>query len=147
MSISMDKYKTSEMGKALKRVYKGEITVEDSVKIAEGEIASIFSNPRNGGDLAGVDTGKFGEIIGKCPLCGKNVVRGKSSYGCMGYAEGCKFRMGVTICRRDIPKTEVARLLETGSTAKIRGFISKTGKPFDAKFVLKDGEAQFNFDK
>ncbi len=147
MSISMDKYKTSEMGKALKRVYKGEITVEDSVKIAEGEIASIFSNPRNGGDLAGVDTGKFGEIIGKCPLCGKNVVRGKSSYGCMGYAEGCKFRMGVTICRRDIPKTEVARLLETGSTAKMRGFISKTGKPFDARFVLKDGEAQFNFDK
>jgi DNA topoisomerase-3 len=135
------------MGKALKRVYKGEITVEDSVKIAEGEIASIFSNPKNGGDLAGVDTGKFGEIIGKCPLCGKNVVRGKSSYGCMGYAEGCKFRIGVTICRRDIPKTEVARLLETGSTARMRGFISKTGKPFDAKFVLKDGEAQFNFDK
>ena len=147
MSISMDKYKTSEMGKALKKVYKGEITVADSVKIAEGEISAIFSNPRNGGNLSVVDTGKFGEIIGKCPLCGKNVVRGKSNYGCMGFADGCKFKMGVTICRREIPKTEVKRLLETGSTAKMRGFISKNGKSFEAKFVLKDGEAQFSFDK
>ena len=147
LSISMDKYKTSEMGKALKRVYRGEITVDESVAIAKTEIAAIFSNPRNGGDLASVDTGKFGEIIGKCPICGRNVVRGKSNYGCMGFADGCKFKLGVTVCRRDIPKTEVARLLATGSTARIRGFISKTGKPFDARFVLKDGEAQFNFDK
>ena len=142
----MDKYKTSEMGKALKRVYKGEITIEDSVRIAEGEIASIFNNPRGGVPVATVDTGKFGEIIGKCPLCGKNVVRGKYNYGCMGFADGCKFRMGVTICGRDIPKTEVRRLLDTGSTAKMRGFTSKSGKFFDAKFVLKDGEAQFSFD-
>ena len=147
MSISMDKYKTSELGKALKRVYKGEITIDDSVKIAEAEIAAIFNNPKNGGDLASVDTGKFGEIIAKCPLCGKNVVRGKYNYGCMGFADGCKFKMGVTICRRDIPKTEVKRLLETGSTAKMRGFISKNGKSFEAKFVLKDGEAQFSFDR
>ncbi len=147
LSISMDKYKTSEMGKALKRVYKGEISIEDSVKIAEAEIASIFSNPKNGGNLSAVDTGQFGEIIGKCPLCGKNVVRGKTSYGCMGFADGCKFKMGVTICRRDIPKFEVKRLLDTGSTAKIRGFISKTGKPFDAKLVLSDGEIQFSFDR
>ena len=146
MSISMDKYKTSEMGKALKRVYKGEITVEDSVRIAEGEIAAIFNNPKSGVDLAAVDTGKFGEIIGKCPLCGKNVIRGKYNYGCMGFTEGCKFRMGVTICGRDIPKTEVRRLLDTGSTVKLRGFMSKGGKSFDAKFVLKDGEAQFSFD-
>ncbi|MBR2965102.1 MAG: topoisomerase C-terminal repeat-containing protein [Clostridia bacterium] len=147
LSISMDKYKTSEMGKALKRVYRGEISIDDAVKIAEAEIASIFSNPKNGGNLATVDTGSFGEIIGKCPVCQKNVVRGKANYGCMGYSDGCKFKMGVTICRREIPKVEVARLLESGSTTKIRGFISKTGKPFDARLVLKDGEVQFSFDK
>ena len=147
LSISMDKYKTSEMGKALKRVYRGEISIDESVKIAESEIASIFSNPKNGGNLASVDTGSLGEIIGKCPVCQKNVIRGKSNYGCMGYSDGCKFKMGVTICRREIPKVEVARLLETGSTTKMRGFISKTGKPFDARLVLKDGEVQFSFDK
>ena len=78
-------------------------------------------------------------------MCQKNVVRGKSNYGCMGYGNGCEFRVGITICKKTIPKTEVARLLATGSTAKMRGFISKTGKSFEAKLVLKDGSAVFDF--
>ena len=41
MQISMDKYKTSELGKALKSVFRGEITVEDSVGLAEKEIAEV----------------------------------------------------------------------------------------------------------
>ena len=40
---------------------------------------------------------------------------------------------------------EVRRLLATGQSAKIRGFISKTGKPFDAKLVIKDNKAVFDF--
>ena len=143
LNISMDKYKTSELGKALKRVYRGEMTVEDSVKLAEGEIAAVFS----GGPkiVSGVDTGKYGLIVGICPKCGKNVVRGKFSYGCMGYADGCDFRVGVNICRRDIPALEVQRLLATGSTEKMSGFISKNGRAFDGRLVLRDGEAVFDF--
>ena len=34
----MDKYKTSEMGKALKKVFHGDMTVEESIKMAEREI-------------------------------------------------------------------------------------------------------------
>jgi DNA topoisomerase-3 len=37
-------------------------------------------------------------------------------------------------------------LLETGRTSKIQGFVSrKTGKPFDATLVLRDGKAEFDF--
>ena len=149
LSIAMDKYKTSELGKALKRVFRGEMTVDDSVKLCQSEIAEIF---RTGGadplpKSAPIDTGEYGEILGKCPVCQKNVVRGKSSYGCMGYGGGCEFRVGITICKKTIPKTEVMRLLATGSTAKMRGFISKTGKSFEAKLVLKDGAAVFDFTK
>lgn len=147
LSIEMDKYKTSELGKALKRVYHGEMTVDDSVKLCESEIADIFK--RGGVDSlpkAGVvDTGEYGEILGKCPVCGKNVVRGKQSYGCMGFGEGCQFRVGITICKKTIPKTEVMRLLSGGSTIKMRGFISKAGKSFEARLVLKDGAAVFDF--
>ena len=39
----MDKYKTSELGKALKQVYHDEITVDDSVKLAEDEITEVFN--------------------------------------------------------------------------------------------------------
>ena len=149
LSIAMDKYKTSELGKALKRVFRGEMTVEDSVELCQEEISEIFK--AGGADhlpkSATIDTGEYGEILGKCPVCQKNVVRGKLSYGCMGFGSGCEFRVGITICKKTIPKIEIMRLLATGSTSKMRGFISKTGKSFEAKLVLKDGAAVFDFTK
>lgn len=148
LSISMDKYKTSELGKALKKVYRGEMTVEESVRLAEGEIAEVFRKGDGGAtEISGVDTGKYGEIVGVCPVCGKNVVRGKFSYGCMGFEDGCKFRVGINICRRDLPINEVRRLLAEGATDKIGGFISKNGRYFDARLVIKDGNAVFDFTK
>ncbi len=147
LSISMDKYKTSELGKALKRVYRGEMTVDDSVKLAEREIFEVFE--KGGANIPvveGVDTGKYGDIVGVCPACGKQVVRGKFSYGCIGFNDGCKFRIGINICRRDIPIEEARRLLAEGATVKLGGFISKNGKRFDGRLVLKDNNAVFNFD-
>lgn len=145
LGIVMDKYKTSELGKALKRVYHKEMTVDESVKLAEREIAEVFNNKNNAAPPP-ADTGKYGEIVGVCPLCGKNVVRGQYSYGCMGYKEGCDFKMGINICRRDIPISEARRLLATGTTAKLNGFISKKGKSFGGRLVLKDGKISFAFD-
>lgn len=146
LSITMDKYKTSELGKALKRVFRGEMSVKDSVALAELEIAEIFKRGGSAPVPANTNTGSYGEIVGRCPLCGRNVVRGKTSYGCMGYNDGCEFRVGINICKKSIPINEARRLLETGSTAKINGFISKNGKRFDGKLVLKDGAAVFSFD-
>ena len=42
MHITMDKYKTCEMGRALKRVFHGTLTVEESVRLACDEIATVF---------------------------------------------------------------------------------------------------------
>ena len=146
LSISMDKYKTSELGKALKKVYRGEMTVAESVSLAEGEIAEVFKKgSKTPPVVIGVDTGKYGEIVGTCPVCGKNVVRGKFNYGCMGFDEGCKFRVGLNICKRDIPITEVRRLLTEGKTEVINSFISKNGRYFKARLALKDGNAVFDF--
>lgn len=146
LSISMDKYKTSELGKALKRVFHGEMTVEESVAVAEAEIADVFVRGGSEPIPQNTDTGTYGEIIGKCPVCQKNVVRGKTSYGCMGYNDGCKFRVGINICKKSIPVSEVRRLLAEGATSKMTGFISKNGKRFDGRLVIKDGAAVFNFD-
>jgi DNA topoisomerase-3 len=43
MNISMDKFKTSEMGKALKKVYRGDMSVDDAVGLAKNEISSYFN--------------------------------------------------------------------------------------------------------
>ena len=134
------------MGKALKKVFRGEITAEDSVKLAETEIAEIFKNGGTAPVREPVSTGSLGEIVGPCPLCGKNVIRGRNGYGCMGYKEGCEFRIGLAICKKTIPIGEIRRMLATGSTVKMQGFISKAGKPFGGRLVIRDGSVGFNFD-
>ena len=148
LAITMDKYKTSELGKALKKVFRGEMSIDDSVKLCENEISAIFkaggAKPLPAG--VAVDTGKYGEIVGRCPACGKAVVRGKQSYGCMGFSEGCAFKVSISILRKTIGKADMIKLLTEGRTDKLSGFISKKGKPFEARLVIKDGNAVFSFD-
>ncbi len=146
LGIAMDKYKTSELGRALKKVFRGEMTEEESVSLAEREISEIFKNGGTSSVASLIDTGKLGEIVGTCPICKKNVIRGNSGYGCMGYKDGCNFRIGLTICKKTVPINEIKRLLATGSTAKLSGFVSKTGKFFSGKLVLKDNNVSFSFD-
>ena len=144
MNINMDKYKTSELGKALKKVYRGEIAVADSVALAENEIAKVFLHhdmPPETDDY----TGNFGDVVGVCPLCNKEVVRGRYKYGCKGYKEGCEFGVSINICNRNISVSNVKLLLETGQTSKISGFVSKLGKSFDGVLKLIDGKAVFDF--
>ena len=43
MHIGMDKYKTAELGRSLKKVYRGEIRVEDSTMLARREIEEVFA--------------------------------------------------------------------------------------------------------
>jgi DNA topoisomerase-3 len=141
MNISMDKYKTSQLGQALKQVYRGEITVNDSVEIAKKEIAEVFNTSVE------KETGVFGERIGVCPLCGKDVVKGKFAYGCLGFKSGCEFRINLKILGAQIAKTQASKLLETGYTDKLK-FTSKQGKEFESKLKLeKDGKIVFDFDK
>ena len=146
MGISMDKYKTSELGKALKKVFRGEITVSDSVMLAKNEIAEVFEKKEKEPSID-TDDGFMGDIVGKCPLCKNDVVRTKFGYGCSGYKEGCKFGFGNYICNRTISLSNAKSLLDTGKTHKIKGFISKkTGKIFDAYLKLDEGKVVFSFE-
>ncbi len=145
LQIRMDKHRTSEMGRALKRVFRGEMTVEESVALAAGEIKEVFEAPVLPPEEDG-DIGLFGDEVGACPLCGKPVTRGKFSYGCKGYRDGCDFKVGLFIQNRAISVSNMRLLLTEGRTAKIKGFISKkSGKPYDARLRLADGKAVFDF--
>jgi len=146
LGIVMDKYKTSELGRALKKVFRGEMSEGDSVKLAEREIEEIFRSGGTSAVAAPIDTGRLGEIVGTCPICKKNVIRGNSGYGCMGYKDGCNFRIGLAICKKTVPIIEIKRLLATGSTTKLSGFVSKNGKLFSGKLVLKENNVTFSFD-
>ena len=138
MQINMDKYKTSTIGRALKQVFRGEMTVEESVSLAEKEIARVF-HPADTAPENETDTGFFRDEVGACPLCGRTVSRGKYAYGCLGYKEGCKFRIPLVLCGRNVPLRAAKELLTEGKTGTLCGFVSKAGKSFDAGLKL-DGE-------
>ena len=144
MGISMDKYKTSEMGKALKQIYRGNMTIDGGVKLAEREISEVFAKKQLPPE-EDFDDGFLGDEICDCPFCGGKVRRTTFGYGCSGYKEGCKFTVSRVICGRVISKQNVLMLLQNGKTSKIKGFISKNGKPFDAALRLEDKGAKFDF--
>lgn len=143
LNISMDKYKTSTLGRALKQVYRNDITVEQCVGLAADELREIFGAA---GTAGGSDVGFFGDVVGTCPLCGKPVEQRGRFYGCSGWREGCKFSVNTYICSRAISLDAMRRLLSEGTTGVIDGFVSrKSGKSFSAALVLRDGRAVFDF--
>lgn len=144
MKINMDKYKTSEMGKALKKVYHDEMSIDDAVSLAKDEIKEVF-NIKEEPLETDTDTGFYGDVIGKCPLCGKDVIKTRFSYGCSDY-KNCKFKINTTICNRVISKRNAILLLSDGVTSKIEGFTSKNGKMFAAKLKLDKDNIVFSFD-
>ena len=143
MEISMDKYKTSEMGKALKKVFRDEITVEDSVDLARKEIQEVFTKKEVAIEKD-TDIGFYGDVVGKCPVCGNDVIKNRYAYGCRDY-QNCKFKVSTQICGRWISKRNVEKLLSEGVTSQIEGFISKAGKSFNGKLKL-DEEKKVVFD-
>ena len=144
MNISMDKYKTSEMGKALKKVFRDEMTVDNSVELAQNEIKEVF-NKKDVAIEKDKDIGFYGDIVGKCPMCGNDVIKNRYAYGCRDY-QNCKFKINTSICNRVISKSNVIKLLSEGTTSQIEGFVSKNGKEFNAKLKLdNDNKVVFDF--
>ena len=134
MNISMDKYKTSRLGQALKKVYHGEMTIDESVKMAENEIRQVFETDKNAG------SGFYGDVIGKCPKCGKNVARGRYSYACEDFPDKCDFKINLRILGCSVPKEQAAKLLTNGKTDKMNFTSLKTGKVFSSSLKLDENK-------
>ena len=145
MNISMDKYKTSQIGQALKKVYREEIKIDDSIDLAKKEIEEVFTIKKESIE-DDTDTGFYLDKVGVCPLCKKDVLRNRYGYGCTGYKEGCKFRINLVICGRVISKNNAIMLLKDGKTSKIKGFVSKNNKLFDAYLKLNNDKIEFSFE-
>jgi len=116
---------------------------------AEHKVEFDFGNGgKDGADAAPLDfTGK--EPLGKCPKCGANVFDGGMNYVCenqAGVAKSCDFRTGKIILQQEFSPEQVKKLLATGKTDLLKGFISKkTNRKFEAFLVLKDGKTSFEF--
>ncbi len=89
------------------------------------------------------------EPVGKCRLCeGGQVLEAADSFQCDQRAEKkCTFKMGKTILRKNLTRSDCAALLKDGKTGLLTGFVSaRTGRSFKAFLVLKeDGKVGFEF--
>ena len=92
------------------------------------------------------------EALGACPKCGARVFEHGMAYVCekaVGAAKTCDFRSGKVILQQEVARSDMQKLLETGRTSLLRGFISnKTRRKFSA-FLVRDpasGKVGFEFE-
>jgi DNA topoisomerase-3 len=91
------------------------------------------------------------EPLGQCPKCQARVFEHGMAYTCekaTGAAKSCDFRSGKIILQQEVSRAEMAKLLETGKTTLLKGFVSnRTKKKFSAYLVRgADGKVGFEFE-
>jgi len=107
-----------------------------------GERNRSGSKPRSGkGEGTAVRA-----ALGVCPCCGKPVVEQPKSYSCSGWASGCRFVIWKKIAGKKISAAMAASLLSKGRTRRLKGFMSKANRKFDARLRVVDGKVGFDFD-
>ena len=87
--------------------------------------------------------------LGKCPKCGSRVFEHGVAYVCekaIGAGRTCDFRSGRLILQQPIERTQMEKLLESGRTDLLTGFVSKKNRKFKAFLVKQpDGKIGFEF--
>jgi DNA topoisomerase-3 len=91
------------------------------------------------------------EPLGPCPKCAARVFEHGMAYVCeksVGAARACDFRSGKVILQQEISRAEMEKLLSTGKTSLLKGFVSnRTRKKFSAYLVRgADGKVGFEFE-
>jgi DNA topoisomerase-3 len=103
------------------------------------------------GDMEEVDFAGQ-EPLGQCPKCQARVFEHGMAYVCekaVGAAKSCDFRSGKVILQQEVSRAEMQKLLETGKTSLLKGFVSnRTRKKFSA-YLTRDaasGKVGFEFE-
>ncbi len=69
------------------------------------------------------------KISMQCPKCNKGtVIKGKTRYGCTAYSNGCDFGIPFVFMGKKISDVQIKRLVDKGSTVKLKGFKTVDGK-------------------
>jgi DNA topoisomerase-3 len=90
---------TGEWEEKLKKIERGQLDPDAFMAGISGYIRTLIQQ----GTTERLDPARWGS----CPLCGREVVKGKRAYGCSGWKEGCEFVLepeckGVTLTPKQI---------------------------------------------
>ena len=115
---------------------------------AENRIEFDFGQARLEEEAANPPDFTSQESLGPCPKCGARVFEYGTVYVCekaVGAERGCDFRSGKMILQQPVERAQMQKLLASGRTDLLNGFVSKKGRKFKA-FLVKTGEGRVGFE-
>jgi DNA topoisomerase III len=121
-----------------------------SLKITpEHKLEFDFGNAANNGENSEPVDFSQNEPFGACPKCGSHVYAHGNSYVCeksVGPAPSCDFKTGMMVLQQSISSDQIRKLLATGKTDLLDGFVSnRTRRKFKA-YLVKTPEGKIGFE-
>ena len=125
----------------LEKIGTGEKNQETFITGIKQFIVSLISKVPD--DLAKLDFSEEEQLLGgkvvvttlpPCPKCQGDLKSTRKAISCLS----CDFIVWGTIAKKKLPERAIIDLLEKSETGFIKGFKSKSGKPFGAYLYLKD---------
>ncbi|MDR2451143.1 MAG: DNA topoisomerase III [Candidatus Accumulibacter sp.] len=113
----------------------------------------VFDRDSNAGSEGGGEVDFSGqESPGPCPKCGARVFEHGAAFVCektVGKERSCDFRSGKVILQQAVDRAQMAKLLATGRTDLLTGFVSARTKRKFSAFLVRgpDGKVGFEFEK
>lgn len=119
-------------------------------------VVEVFRSHQDTAYIGASVPGKSRTVVGKCPLCSKDVVQSGSVYTCSSnknekqddgswkQVDGCGFKL-FGFCNKKFTVKQAENLL-AGKSVTLRGCKSKAGKTFDCKVKLtREGNVEPEF--
>ena len=132
---------TADWENALTLVAKGEMEREDFMADIEAMVSDLIHTYHEVSDEQKKMFAQEQKVLGKCPNCGGEVVKGK-------YGAFCKNKCGMNVSRiMGVPLSDeqVESLLD-GKKTLLKGLTSKAGKKYDA-YIIPSGTEEYHYTK
>lgn len=130
---------TADWENTLTLVAKGEHSMEEFMSGIENMVKDMVTNHQSVSEDAKKLFEKTTEILGKCPKCQGDVIKGK-------FGVYCKNKCGMNVGRimgRELTEEQVRKIL-SGKKILLKGLTSKTGKKYDA-YLIPEGTEPFSY--
>lgn len=133
------------------------LTHEDVSLIIRGKASNVKTIRLNDGSkvkarLSLTPEYKIGlskNIVGKCPVCGKNILEGKSGYYCEDFKtepnEGCSFSVYGKVGNTTVVSYQAAQIFQYGRTKSAYKIVYKSGKEFTGYITCRKNEEDGNY--
>lgn len=132
---------TADWENALTLVAKGDMEREDFMADIETMVSDLIHTYHEVSDEQKKMFAQEQKVLGKCPNCGGDVVKGK-------YGAFCKNKCGMNVSRImgvALSDEQVESLL-AGKKTLLKGLTSKAGKKYDA-YIIPSGTEEYHYTK